>query len=80
MSFADLPATLTVEEAGRLLGISRSSAYRAAERGELPTITLAGRLHVPTPRLLALLGVEVQPEEPAPAPADPLPAAAASLN
>lgn len=34
----------------------RSSAYRAAQRGEIPTITLNGRLHVPTARLRALLG------------------------
>lgn len=77
MSFADLPPTLTVEEAGRLLGISRSSAYRAVERGELPAIRLAGRLHVPTPRLLALLGIEVQPDAPGP---EPVELAAISLN
>lgn len=33
-------------------------------------------MHVPTPRLLALLGIEVQPDEPASA--DPAPAV--SLN
>ncbi len=31
---AEHPATMTVEQAGRLLGISRWSAYRAAARGE----------------------------------------------
>lgn len=71
MQIADLPPTLTVEQAGRLLGISRSTAYKAAERGELPTITLAGRMHVPTRKLLALVGVEARPEEPAPADAGP---------
>lgn len=51
-----LPPTIGVEEAGELLGLCRSSAYRAAQRGEIPTIRLNGRLHVPTARLRALLG------------------------
>jgi len=53
-----LPPTITVEHAGELLGLSRSAAYRAADKGELPTIRFGRRLFVPTPRLLALLGVE----------------------
>lgn len=61
---ADYPATMTIEEAGELLGLSRSSAYRAAARGELPTLRFGRRLVVPTRRLLALLGFgEFQPEE-----------------
>lgn len=55
-TLTDLPPTIGVEEAGELLGMCRSSAYRAAQRGEIPTIRLNGRLHVPTARLLALLG------------------------
>ena len=51
-----IPPTIGVEEAGELLGLCRSSAYRAAQRGEIPTIRLNGRLHVPTARLRALLG------------------------
>lgn len=51
-----LPLTMRVEDAGQLLGMSRTSAYRAAARGELPTIRLNGRLHVPTARLRSLLG------------------------
>lgn len=47
---------VTVPEAGRLLGIGRDAAYRAAERGELPTIRVGRRLVVPVPRLLALVG------------------------
>jgi excisionase family DNA binding protein len=50
------PATMTIEEAGELLGLSRSSAYRAAARGELPTLRFGRRLVVPTGRLLSLLG------------------------
>ncbi|MDP8928460.1 MAG: helix-turn-helix domain-containing protein [Actinomycetota bacterium] len=52
-----LPLTLTVEEAGELLGISRQSAYRAAAAGELPALRVGRRLIVPTARLLEMLGV-----------------------
>ncbi len=49
-------ATMTVEEAAALLGISRSAAYRAVAAGQLPTIRLGRRLLVPTAKLEALLG------------------------
>ena len=39
--------TITVEEAGRLLGIGRNSAYEAASKGEIPTIRIGRRLLVP---------------------------------
>lgn len=55
-----LPATIKVEEAGRVLGMSRTAAYRAAASGDLPTIRLNGRLYVPTARLLEMLGYPVQ--------------------
>lgn len=57
MTLKDLPPTITVEQAGEVLGISRCSAYRAATTGELPTIKLGRRLLVPTARLLDLLGL-----------------------
>lgn len=50
------PATLTVEQAAKLLGISRGLAYEAVRRGEIPSITLGRRRLVPTRKLLALLG------------------------
>lgn len=53
----NLPPTISVEEAGHILGVSRRSAYRAAETGELPTLRLGRRLLVPTARLLAMLGL-----------------------
>lgn len=58
MTRGNFPATITVEEAGELLGLSRSSAYRAAARGELPTLRFGRRLVVPTGRLLAMLGLD----------------------
>lgn len=48
-------ATVTVEEAGRLLGISRGSAYEAARTGQLPTIRIGHRLIVPVAALETLL-------------------------
>ncbi len=58
MNIENLPATITVEHAGKLLGVSRSSAYRAAARDEIPTIRIGRRLLVPTAKLLAMLGVQ----------------------
>ena len=40
-------ATLTVAEAGRLLGISRNLAYTLVAQGKLPTLRLGRRLVVP---------------------------------
>lgn len=47
--------TVTVEEAARLLGISRGSAYLAAKTGQLPTIRVGKRLIVPVRALERLL-------------------------
>ena len=44
--------TITVTEAAKVLGISRTAAYEAARRGELPTRRLGHRLVVPVPWLL----------------------------
>jgi Helix-turn-helix domain len=51
----DLPAAISVEDAGKLVGLSRSAAYRAAARGDIPTFRLGRRLYVPTARLLEML-------------------------
>jgi excisionase family DNA binding protein len=53
-SLAALPPTLTIPEAARLLGISRSATYRAAAKGEIPTIRIGCRLLVPTAKLVRL--------------------------
>jgi excisionase family DNA binding protein len=47
---------LTIEEAARLLRISRGSAYEAARSNQIPTIRIGRRLLVPRAKLLALLG------------------------
>jgi excisionase family DNA binding protein len=48
-------STLTVEEAGEILGISRWSAYEAANKGELPVIRVGRRWIVPRHALEKLL-------------------------
>lgn len=52
--------TITVEEAGEALGISRSSAYAAAKSGAIPTLRIGRRWVVPTAALRQLLGLEAQ--------------------
>ena len=48
--------TVTVEQAGEILGISRASAYTLAGTGEIPTIKLGRRRLVPKAALDRLLG------------------------
>lgn len=48
--------TLTVDEVAVALGISRSSAYECARRGDFPTVRLGRRIVVPRRAVLALLG------------------------
>jgi excisionase family DNA binding protein len=50
---------LSVPEAGRLLGLGRSAAYAAADRGDIPVRRLGRRLLVPVPALCAWLGADV---------------------
>lgn len=52
-----LPATITVPQAGRLLGICDTSAYDAVRTGQIPVLKLGRRLLVPTARLRDLLGL-----------------------
>ncbi|MGH9117561.1 MAG: helix-turn-helix domain-containing protein [Acidimicrobiales bacterium] len=54
---ADKRLTLSVEEAGRLLGISRGLAYLLVNRGEIPSIRLGRRIVVPRRALDRLLDV-----------------------
>ena len=60
LEMAELPPTISVEHAAKLLGVSRSAAYRAAASGQLPTFTFGRRLLVPTSRLLEMLGLPVE--------------------
>lgn len=59
MTTTDERLTLTVEEAARLLGISRNSAFRAVQRGQLPSVRIGRRILIPRERLAALISAEV---------------------
>jgi excisionase family DNA binding protein len=50
--------TMTVEEAGQVLGMSRPTAYAAVKRGEIPVLRFGRRMLVPTARLRVMLGME----------------------
>ena len=50
-------ATITVPEAGRILGVSRNTAYAAAARGELPVVRIGRRVLIPRQRFLEMLGI-----------------------
>ena len=56
LRLTDLPPTITVEQAGELLSLSRSAAYRAVQRGEIRAFRMNGKLKVPTAPLLEMLG------------------------
>jgi excisionase family DNA binding protein len=47
--------TLTVEEAGELLGISRALAYEMARTGQLPTLRFGKRIVVPKKAIESML-------------------------
>jgi excisionase family DNA binding protein len=58
---AETPTLRLWPEVGQLLGLSRSSTYEAAQRGEIPTLAFGRRLVVPTAALRRLLQVDDGP-------------------
>jgi hypothetical protein len=73
-------ATLTIEQAALVLGISRWSAYEQARRNDgIPVIRLGRRLIVSTARLRAMLG-EIEPMNKNSAPVDRRDAAQKSVG
>lgn len=52
------PLTLTVDQAAKILGIGRSTAYELVRSGDLPSIRLRRRIVVPVARLADALGVD----------------------
>jgi excisionase family DNA binding protein len=50
--------TFTINEAAAALGISKSTAYECAHRGELPALRFGRRLVVTRTTLVTLLGLE----------------------
>lgn len=64
LSLAELAGrhTCSIEEAARLLGIGRSTAYAAARDGSLPTLKVSQRLLVPLAYLRRALEGSPAPE------------------
>ena len=58
--------TLTVEQTGEFLGISRAAAYEGVRSGEIPSVRIGRRIVVPTAAIRRLLQLD-----PAPPPDDP---------
>lgn len=48
-------ATVSVTEASVLLGVGRTTAYRAVRNGEIPSVRLGHRIVVPTAALRRIL-------------------------
>lgn len=67
LTLADLRdrATITIPEASAILGLSDWAGYNAAQRGEIPTLTIGRRKVVPVPALLRMLDGE-HVDEPTP--------------
>jgi excisionase family DNA binding protein len=55
VNLAEMPLSLEVPKAAKLLGISRSAAYRLAASGDLPSRRLGGRVYIMTARLFELV-------------------------
>ena len=52
--------TLTVEQAGKLLGISRAHAYDLARTGEIPSVKLGKRVVIPRRALERFIDGEIE--------------------
>lgn len=53
--------TLTVEQAARIFGIGRSTAYELVHTGDIPSLRLGRRIVVPVAHVADLLGL--RPDE-----------------
>lgn len=53
--FDGLPVLISVPRAAEILGLKRSSAYRLAASGELPSRRLGGRVYIVTAELVQLI-------------------------
>jgi excisionase family DNA binding protein len=50
------PATYSVPEAGRIVGLGKNASYEAARRGQLPVLRFGRLLRVPRAALERMLG------------------------
>ena len=52
------PATYSVEQTAKVLGLSRAQAYVSVRDGEIPSFRIGGRVLVPRKRLHAMIDGE----------------------
>lgn len=57
-SVRDRPTIPLWPDTGKLLGLGRNATYRAAARGEIPTLKLGSVYRVSVPALFKLLGAD----------------------
>jgi excisionase family DNA binding protein len=50
--------TMTVEQAGEALGVSRASAYEGVKSGAIPSIKIGRRIVVPTAKVRKMLDLD----------------------
>jgi excisionase family DNA binding protein len=50
------PATYSVPEAGRIVGLGKNASYDAARSGQLPTLRFGRKIRVPRAALERMLG------------------------
>lgn len=55
MVVKDTELVISVESAGKLLGVCRGTAYKLVKEGKIPIIKLGRRFVVPRPALLKML-------------------------
>jgi excisionase family DNA binding protein len=58
---SDGQLTFSIDQAAAVLGISKSTAYECAHRGELPVLRFGRRLVVTRATLVTLLGLDQRP-------------------
>jgi excisionase family DNA binding protein len=51
------PLTVTVEQAAKLLGIGRSTAYELVQAGDIPSLRLGRRIVVPSAYIARVAGL-----------------------
>ena len=56
--------TITIEQAGVMLGVSRALAYQMANNGQLPVIRCGHRLLVPVKAFESMLDVKTATDKP----------------
>jgi excisionase family DNA binding protein len=54
--------TVSVETMAPWFGLSRSAAYEAVRRGEIPSLRFGRSLRIPTAAARRLLGIDPEPE------------------